>query len=321
MDEVLDSILTERQQILLAICRYLGFDTREKTINDIHQNLALKGMELNSNSSVLYKYMRFLEEKQLVKVNIKGKTKHYSLVSQNSYEYVKIGEEDKPFLQILIKSLENYSNLPLTDELNQLIQKDKNHKDLGVEFKVVELDSTHNHEHTQYLTFLYYRILDIETVSFHYKKYEEEISREIELEPYLLKEYNKRWYVIGKKVGDDDGNYSTFALDRIESIDWERPAKEFVRNQSFDPENYWNHSVGLFRGKPEIVSFELKNDFMNNIDFIKTSPIHKSQRITELDEQWIQVHLYVYPSYELVRELRKYGVNNIRNLTPKTIKL
>jgi hypothetical protein len=323
MDGVLNTILNERQLILIAICRYLALDAREKTAHDIFSALTLKGLELNSKSSVLYKYLRFLEKKELVRVKIKGKTKYFSIASQNDYEQIKIGKEDIPFLEILKKSLENYSNLPLTDELNQLIQKSKQFKDFDFNFKAIELDSTHNHIHSQYLSFFYYRILDSETVNFHYKKFENSMSQEVELEPYLLKEHNKRWYLIGKipMKQNDNTNYLTYALDRIVSIHWEKPSREFIRDQSFNPEIYWEHSVGLFRGEPKKVTFQLKNDFMNNIDFIKTSPIHKSQKITKIDEQWIEVELFIYPSYELVRELRKFGVNNIRNLKPESIQI
>lgn len=323
MDGILKTILNERQLILIAICRYMSLDSREKTTHEIFSALALKGIELNSKSSVLYKYLRFLEKKGLIQVKMKGKTKYFSITGQNDYEQIKIGKEDIPFLEILKKSLENYSNLPLTDELNQLIQKNKQLKDFDFDFKAIELDSTHNHIHSQYLSFFYYRILDSETVNFQYKKFENSRSKEVELEPYLLKEHNKRWYLIGKKVTkqNDDPNYLTFSLDRIASINWEKPSREFIRDRSFNPEIYWEHSIGLFRGEPKKVTFQLKNDFMNNIDFIKTSPIHKSQKITKIDEQWIEVELFIYPSYELVRELRKFGVNNIRNLKPETIQL
>lgn len=323
MDGILNTLLTDRQLILIAICRYLALDSREKTTQEIFRALALKGISLNSKSSVLYKYLRFLEQKKLIQVKIKGKTKYFSIISQNDYEQIKIGKEDIPFLEILKRSLENYSNLPLADELNQLIQKNNHIKDFDFDFKAIELEATHNHIHSQYLSFFYYRILDSETVYFQYKKYENSVSKEVELEPYLLKEHNKRWYLIGKSATkqNDDPSYLTYALDRIASIDWAKPSREFIRDDSFDPEIYWQHSIGLFRGEPEKVNFELKNDHMNNIDFIKTSPIHKSQKITEIDEQWIEVELFVYPSFELVRELRKFGVNNIRNLKPEAIQL
>ena len=123
MDGILNTLLTDRQLILIAICRYLALDSREKTTQEIFRALALKGISLNSKSSVLYKYLRFLEQKKLIQVKIKGKTKYFSIISQNDYEQIKIGKEDIPFLEILKRSLENYSNLPLADELNQLIQK------------------------------------------------------------------------------------------------------------------------------------------------------------------------------------------------------
>jgi len=323
MNEIINTILSERQVVLLAICKYLSLDSREKTTHQIFRALASKGIELNPQSSVLYKYLRFLEVKDLVRVKTKGKVKYFSLKNIREDEYPTITSRDVPFLVILQKSLENYTNLPLADELSSLINKNKWIESHETSFKAIELDSTSNSIHSELLSFFYYRILDTETVSFTYKKFEDTESKVVELEPYLLKEHNRRWYLIGKKAICDanDSSYLTYALDRIESINWEQSSNEFNRDHSFDPEIYWEHSIGLFRGKPEKVSFQLKNDFMNNIDFIKTSPIHKSQKIKEIDEQWIEVELFVYPSFELVRELRKFGVHNIRNLKPETIEL
>lgn len=50
-----------------------------------------------------------------------------------------------------------------------------------------------------------------------YQLFNDSTVREVELSPYLLKEYNRRWYIIGGAY--DTGRILNFALDRIVSIE------------------------------------------------------------------------------------------------------
>lgn len=317
MEELMNIILSERQQILLLIYRYLSLNPSKNSTKGIHEALASKGIHLNAKSSVLYKYLNFLEKKELIKHELVGKTKHFYLKQSDQSEFNQINESDAPFLVILQKALENYSDLPLKEELDQFITKNKLINEFVIDFKAIEIESISSGINTEFLSYFYYKIIDLETVSFNYKKFEDDKSRLVELEPYLLKEHNKRWYLIGKLKGNKD--FYTYPLDRIASINWEKPSIEFQRDSSFNPSKLWQDTIGIFRGKPEKVTFELKDDHMNNIDFIRTSPLHKSQKIRKLDDTWIEVELFVFPSFELIRELRKLGINNIRNLKPKVI--
>ena len=58
---------------------------------------------------------------------------------------------------------------------------------------------------------------------------------------------------------------------------------------------------------------------MKNIDFLRTAKIHGTQKNEDLDGTWCKVSLRVYPSYELVREIRKLGIHNHREILPKKL--
>lgn len=53
-------------------------------------------------------------------------------------------------------------------------------------------------------------------VKLYYQLFNNSEECEVVLSPYLLKEYNRRWYLVG--AADDTGKLLTFALDRITSI-------------------------------------------------------------------------------------------------------
>lgn len=53
-------------------------------------------------------------------------------------------------------------------------------------------------------------------IKLQYHTFTDKETREICFHPYLLKQYNNRWYLIG--AADDDGKILNFALDRIDVV-------------------------------------------------------------------------------------------------------
>ena len=63
-------------------------------------------------------------------------------------------------------------------------------------------------------------------VKLSYHTFADKTTRSIDFHPYLLKQYNDRWFVIG--AADSDGKILTFALDRIDNIE-PRPEKKYIK--------------------------------------------------------------------------------------------
>lgn len=53
-------------------------------------------------------------------------------------------------------------------------------------------------------------------IKLEYHTFTDKEAREIIFHPYLLKQYNNRWYLIG--AADNDGKILNFALDRIDAV-------------------------------------------------------------------------------------------------------
>lgn len=93
-------------------------------------------------------------------------------------------------------------------------------------------------------------------IVFTYQKYNSSEAREHTLEPYCIKQYRQRFYVIGKTANDI---IVPFALDRIVSLKATR--KKFKVPASFDAGRYFATAYGVMvSGKPEAVVLRASAD-------------------------------------------------------------
>lgn len=143
--------------------------------------------------------------------------------------------------------------------------------------------------------------------------------RSIDFHPYLLKQYNERWYLLG--AADSDNKVLTFALDRIDDVE-PLPEKRYIEcpdelNDRFDD----IVGVTLHEDRPiEHILLWVSDTFKGYID---TKPIHGSQKPKngEAEEQFrkefpqLQGGMFFtldcIPNHELIRVLCSYGGNLI----------
>ena len=321
MNKILSQIISEKQQNLFTICKILSYG-KSKSASEINFHLGKGGIYLHQKSHVLYKYLSQLLEMELIEiVEVVKKKKFYALKREYHVDApVNVSEHDTPALISLQKTLNKYQNLPINDFVDGLIKKSKIEINESA-FMIIDFETPDNYVGHEHLDFFYWKIDECETVKFNYKKFEDEVGKEVLLKPYLLKEHNKRWYLVGQwpHKQNSDNKFVTYPLDRIISVDHIYDGKNFKRDSTFNPIERWKNSVGIFTGDPSKVSFEVSDSEMNNVDFLKTSKIHSSQKEIKIDDSWLKVELNVLISFELVREIRKLGVHNLRNITPKEL--
>lgn len=140
-------------------------------------------------------------------------------------------------------------------------------------------------------------------------------SRTITFHPYMLKQYNDRWYLIG--AADDDDKILNFALDRFDKVT-PLPAKKY-RECKVNLNERYEDIIGItyYEGAPvEHIVFWADNLARNYID---TKPIHGSQTSIrgeaerELRTQYPLLQEGAFYSidcmknYELIRALCSFG--------------
>ena len=130
----------------------------------------------------------------------------------------------------------------------------------------------------------------------------------------LLKEFNGRWYLISRKA--DEETIRTFGLDRISEIETTR--QKFAANKTFNADNYFRDAFGIFvpvneQAERVVLSFSKEQG-----QYVKSYPLHHSQKIINESSSEIQFEITVYLSYDFLHELLSYG-QDIEVISPKKL--
>lgn len=151
-------------------------------------------------------------------------------------------------------------------------------------------------------------------IKFTYQKFwEEEISYRI-VEPYALKEFKNRWYIVGKDL--KDSHVKSFALDRLTNL--EITNQNYLYPKDYSVENSYRNCFGIISPNDEepqdiILSFD---PFQGK--YIKTLPLHDTQQILADNNDELKIKLKLYLTDDLLMELLSYG-DNMRVIEPKSL--
>ena len=97
--------------------------------------------------------------------------------------------------------------------------------------------------------------------------------RQVALHPYLLKQYNNRWYLLGAA---EDGYILNFALDRIDDIE-PMPSVKYMESDEGLDERFYD-IVGVTLPQDAEVEKILLWVAETQYPYIETKPLHGSQR-------------------------------------------
>ncbi len=109
----------------------------------------------------------------------------------------------------------------------------------------------------------------------------------------------------------------TFALDRIQHI-IPQDKELFIQHKQFEPHTYFDDIIGVTRNyaeKPTLIVFWASP---YHAPYIKTKPIHASQKIVEEVRGGTHFSIEVIPNFEMERELIGFG-EGVRVLSPNNI--
>jgi len=127
-----------------------------------------------------------------------------------------------------------------------------------------------------------------------------------EVHPYLLKEHESRWYLVG--LNAFKGKVRTYALDRIRDL--QVAAGTEYSPPAFNTEAYFKYAIGIIapEGIPPLIKLSVQ---LTQAQYLITRPWHDSQNIVEENEEQVVFSFRVHPTYEfrsLVLSLGKDGI-------------
>lgn len=147
---------------------------------------------------------------------------------------------------------------------------------------------------------LVFAIKNSKIITFNYTKNWEGVPHKKVLEPYALKEFKNRWYLLANEVDGKDFFVKTFGLDRISDV--EVNSKTF-KKQEVDIDKLFVNSFGIISTLDQIpekiiISFDYEQG-----KFIKTLPIHHSQKVLIDNDSEYRIELTLVPTYDFYQEL------------------
>ena len=118
------------------------------------------------------------------------------------------------------------------------------------------------------------------------------------MKPYLLKEYQNRWYVVGIVAGINE--LRTFGLERIEAL--EVCDEIFKADLKLNPSQKFDDAIGLMfsisKKEKVVLSFSPSQGC-----YIKSLPMHHSQKVLVDNELECRIELNVVVNYELIQQI------------------
>lgn len=152
---------------------------------------------------------------------------------------------------------------------------------------------------------------DNRTLSISYQNYFNATSSSFDIEPYCLKLFRQRWYLLARSPYDN--RLRIYSLDRI--LDLSVSNNRFQLPKDFDASSIFQNCFGIIIGtndKPTTIKFKVIN---NQQKYIRSLPLHHSQQEIDSESDYSIFSIFVKPTFDLIQEFLKYG-NNLEVIEP-----
>lgn len=151
---------------------------------------------------------------------------------------------------------------------------------------------------------LLHSIQNMKLVSLQYQKFWDTESQKRVLEPYAIKEFNYRWYLLACDKNDREKTMKTFALDRMSELEIHNSA--FTR-KTYDVEAAFTHSFGIISTLDEKPQEIILDFHWHQGKYVKSLPLHTSQEIIYEDENRVVVKLKLVPTFDFIQQILSHG--------------
>lgn len=252
-----------------------------------------------------------------------GKTIYRYRKSSFSIFREELSNEERNLLHEVLSTIGQF------DGLNHFDWLEKFKMGLGLERRrqIISFSNNPYLQNSNLLGTLFDQISNKVVIHLTYHTFTDSTIRSIDFHPYLLKQYNDRWFLLG--AADSDNKVLTFPLDRIDKVE---PLPEIKYRKC--PENLKERfedivGVTLYEDREcEHIVFWVSDTAKG---YVITKPIHESQtQLKGEKEQKLRsaysmfegglfISIDCIPNYELIRELCSFG-GNLVVLSPESVR-
>lgn len=156
------------------------------------------------------------------------------------------------------------------------------------------------------------------TIKITYKEFYETEYRDIEVEPYGLKFFDRRWYLVGPSAESDQ--IQIYSLDKIENI--KQTERAFVFDKTFRMDDFFNDYYGVVLyedGKKLEPVYVLLKVWEREIPYFESLPLHPSQQKVKESKSWSIYRYYMAPTWDIERRLLQCN-DHVEVLEPQSLR-
>ena len=140
-------------------------------------------------------------------------------------------------------------------------------------------------------------------IHFTYYNYWRDDYRQHCIEPYCVKLFRQRWYMVGKMLGANV--VLVYSLDRMS--EFRKSERTFKYPDDFDGEYFFKDCYGIIAGDGTKCEHIVLKVSAGQANYMRDLPLHKSQQEIERKEDYSIFELYVRPTYDFYQEVLKMG--------------
>lgn len=173
----------------------------------------------------------------------------------------------------------------------------------------------------QWLTIFLEAIRNNKTTTITYQRYVLCHENTYDIEPYALKLVNRRWYVIARNPYLSDKAQEDviriYGLDRMTDV-------KITTNEFIEPEpgvigNMFKDCYGILADENESVQRVVIKAWNPQYKYIRSLPLHKSQREIDQDEESVTFEYTVKPTFDFFQALLSQ-TDSIEVLEPESVR-
>lgn len=155
-----------------------------------------------------------------------------------------------------------------------------------------------------------------------YLRYGKRVASQVVVEPYCLKLFNRRWYLLAHiRLGDAEGysftdRYVVYAFDRIQSL---TPTDEkFELLPDFNAQTFFSECFGVVAGDGTPAETIHLRVFGVQRHYLRDLPLHHTQRLVRQREEYDDYELQLRPTIDFCNHLLSLG-SSVKVLKPKKL--
>lgn len=300
----------------------IRYNTLDRCFNNIGRKYFIEDLMEECNKSLLivdpkssgvkrrqiFDDIKFMESEEGFKIELarkkEGRKTYYRYEESNfSISNQPINEKEANQLRSALQVMSRFEGLPQFEWVYEIKKKLETSFQLEEnDLEIIGFDTNVDLVGLGYLSELFDAIYYEKVLEIKYKGFHSEEENIFQIHPYYLKQYNKRWFLLGQ-----DKRFETLtvlALDRIVSI--ADSSEKYKPNLKINFNDYFEDFIGVSKmsGQSEIITFWVDQ---SRAQYVQTKPLHGTQKELGNKNEGTLFSIDVIPNKELETLLLSFG--------------